>query len=83
MPHFAKFCGINFLKLGLLNNLYGVNFHDIDIFHQHGTLKFHANNDRSAKSCPATIKFLNFIRKICSFKENRDNTQHFRLRKVF
>ena len=32
-------------------------------------LKFHANNDQSAKICHATINFLNFVRKICSFKE--------------
>ena len=33
----------------------GINFRDIDIFRQHVTLAFYANNDPSAKICPVTI----------------------------
>ena len=81
MPHFAKFHGINFRESGLLNIFVGLIFAILTLL-RYGTLKFHASNDRSAKICPATIKFLNCVRKICSFKENRDNAQHFCLRKV-
>ena len=35
--------------------LCGINFRDIDIFRQHVTLAFYANNDPSAKICPVTI----------------------------
>ena len=82
----ATFCEIwrdKWSRMRAFKYLNGISFCNINVFCQHGTLNFHANNDRSGKICPATIKFENFVCEICSFKENRDNTQHFCLRKVF
>ena len=70
MTYFAEFHGISFRKSGILNIFVGLIFAILTFFVNMETLKFHANNGRSAKSCPTTIKFLNLVRKICPFKEN-------------
>lgn len=70
MQHFDKFCRINFRNSELLSIFVQLILAINDIFRQHGTLKFHANNGRSAKICLSTVQFFNFVRKIWSFTEN-------------
>ena len=55
----------NILAMVVANKLW----HIIEIFRQDGILKFHANNDPSAKICPWASKLLNFVCKICSLKK--------------
>ena len=43
----ATFCEVlrdKFSRIGAFEYFCGISFCDIDVFHQHGTLKFHANN---------------------------------------
>ena len=63
MQPFDKFCRINFRNSGLLNIFVQLILAINDSFGQHGTLKFHANNGRSAKIVFQPFSFLiSFVR---------------------